>query len=356
MADITEIVGAAISDATDDAGESPDTDTSTDDSSEPSSAASGSEAVSPSSASDEAVSLSSATADAAMARDKDLEALGLKPNAEGQRENRIKQSRVVKMIAKAREKLAAEHATAVKERDDRIAAAEARWQEQERINRLADQDPARFMETLAAINPKFKPFLQRQAAQPQPQAPAATTTDPMPQPDGRYADGSVGYTPEGLKKYQDWQNRQVKAEVKEELRKEYEERFGPIERDYRAQQLIEQQKPLVLSKLESARQTWGQLFDEDYNLKDQSEILKTMQANDGQNGRPFLSFEAAVAKVLVPKARAQRETMRADLLKEINQRPAGAQRSTPGVATNGSNGTGTRSVEDIVGAAIRAHK
>jgi hypothetical protein len=69
----------------------------------------------------------------------------------------------------------------------------------------------------------------------------------------------------------------------------------------------------IRAQIDNARNTWGKLFEDDYNLQHEgkSEILKYIQEN------PDVPFDTCVAHVLVPKAQANRDTMRADILKEM---------------------------------------
>ncbi len=276
---------------------------------------------------------------------KELEELGLKAPVAGERENRIPYSRVKKIIENSRKKLAEANAAALAERDGKLTESEKRLQNMDAVDRLIASDPDRYLGMLAALHPAYKKYLGGGAAEVKP-APVAAS-EPAPQPDARFEDGSIGYSAEGLQKLLEWQARQVESRVTKQIEETYTKRFGPIEQNWKSQQLINEKLPGIRQQIDTAKKTWGKAFEDDYGKDEDSEILAVMKANDGRNGRPFMTFEAAVDRVLVPRALADRNAMRADLLKEINDRPKAAAKGSP-AAVSGADATGPRSTEDII--------
>jgi hypothetical protein len=65
-------------------------------------------------------------------------------------------------------------------------------------------------------------------------------------------------------------------------------------------QYTQEQVARVRAQIANARNVWGNLFDDDYNLGERFEILKFMREN------PSVAFDACVAQVLGPKV-LQRE-------------------------------------------------
>lgn len=292
--------------------------------------------------------------------DKELEALGIPAFDQTKRENRLPYRRMKKIFGNAQEKWKTTHKAELAERDTKLTAAEQRLQHMDSVDALIASDPDRYVAMLAAMHPdKYSRFVGRtpEAAKPAVDTAAA---DPKPEPDGQYADGTPGYTPAGMEKLLDWRDRQTAAKLKAD----YEERLKPLEEQRKT--LEEQQKtqaqqraaeehraaqvPKIKAQVAHASKTWGKLFDDDYakaNAGD-SEILKVMQANDGKEGRPFLSFDAAVAQVLTPKLYADRNTMREELLKEINGRPAAADRTPGSPSVVPDSPVGERNMEDVI--------
>lgn len=284
--------------------------------------------------------------------DKELEALGIKPGVE--RENRIPYKRVKKIVENAKKALSESHTKALGEHTTKLTAAEQRLATMDSVDKLIASDPERYISMLAALHPdKYGKFVGRQA---EPAAPVADPAkdDPRPGPDGQYTDGTPGYTAAGQQKLDEWRDRQVEKRI----RAEYDKRLGPIERERQAAVEIQQRLPGVKNQVSKASKRWGKAFDDDYNKANdgQSEILKVLQANDGQNGRPHLSFEEACAEVLLPKVYAERNVMREDILKELNARPAAAAKTPAAAAVVAADGNTPRDLTDVIRASIASLK
>lgn len=340
MADLEGIIADAASDATSGITESaPSTESVSSDPGSSASPTSGSTpgAVSPTSAAAPTDDLTS-----------ELEALGLKAPEVGQRENRLPYSRVKKIVENAQKKLAEQHQAALKTHQEQLKASQERLQNMDVVERLIDADPDRYLRMLAAIKPQYQRYLSQQQipqAPQQPRPPQQKQAEPPPQPDASFPDGTRGYSPQGLAALLDWQARRVEQSVTARVEDVYSKRFGPIENEWRSNQIIQQKLPQVRAQIAHAKQTWGTLVDEH-----EQEIVRVMEAN------PSLAFDAAIAQVLVPKTKAQRDQMRADLLREINARPQAAGKTVPAAATVGSNGNSPRSIEDVIRQAAQSLK
>ncbi len=287
---------------------------------------------------------------------KELEAAGIKALT-GQRENRIPYSRVKKIIENSRKTLAETHEKALKEREERLTKAEERSKHMDAVDRLINEDADKYMSLLAQVNPKYARFIQQGVVPPV--APKEEYQEPAPGPDATFADGTKGYSAEGLEKLRAWDRQQA---IKEAT-KLFNARLEPIEKDRQAREQRERQQrdaddyrakqiPVVKNQIAVAQKTWGKLFEDDYNRQheDKSEILHFLRAN------PTVPFDAAVAQVLLPKLQANRDTMRSDLLKEINGRPAAAVKAPVPAVLAGDTGGGRRSTEDVIRASIAAMK
>jgi hypothetical protein len=144
-----------------------------------------------------------------------------------------------------------------------------------------------------------------------------------------------------------------------EARKEFDARLGPIEKankeraeQQRAHEYREAQKPIIRAQIATASKIWGKAFDDDYAKQGEgkSEILKYMQAN------PDVPFDTCVSQVLLPKVQAERTSMRADLLKEINARPKAAVKTPVAAAKVDDGGDGNRTTEDVIRASLAGLK
>ena len=276
--------------------------------------------------------------------DRELEALGVKAPVEGQRENRLPYSRVKKIVENAIKKQTTAHEAALNTRAQREAAYQRELEVYRRTDAIIRSDPDRFLGMLAALNPQYKKFLASGNGEGTQRAqPAGRSTDPMPPPDGEYADGTKGYTPDGLAKLLDWRDRQTEARVASRIEQQYNERFGPIEQHYRTAQYTGQLRGKVRGQIENLKHAFGaDLID-----THQNSIALAMKAD------PRLTMAEAAAMVLVPKISAERTTMREAILKELQGRPKAATAAKP-VAVSAGESDEADTTTDVVRKAVAA--
>lgn len=286
---------------------------------------------------------------------KEFARYGIHPPKPGQREGTFRWSKVQKVVENARKKTAERFEKDIRERDERIRQHEIRSKNEEAANHLIATDARRYLEVLSTLHPAYKQFLTPAAAETKPRVEAPVQTEPPP-PDAQFADGSLGYSPEGLQKLMAYHEDRGRQTAIEAVRAEYEQRFGPMEKDWKlslearaADQHVQQAIPIVRDQIANAKKMWGPLFKSKFtgDPEDDPEILKAM------TDHPTWSFDACVTSVLAPRQQADRETMRKELMAEIQKAPAAA-RSMPGGA-GGGGGTGApRSTADIVAEAVAA--
>lgn len=257
--------------------------------------------------------------------DAELESFGFTRPVAGQREGTFKYAKVRKMQENRDKKLRDAHAAALQAQEVKLQQAQRDLDQNKVLEQLVRNDPERYLRTLAALHPAYQRFVD---AAPQPGTGTRPGTEPTisdqaPKPDYQYADGSTGYSPEGLLALRQWDREQTKREVLAEVRKEYAARFGPIEQDWRMtrarQQFEVTTRPIVQAEIATAQKDWGSYF-----IKDDPAVLALME-----QGVPF---EAALRQTYLPKVLADRNTMRGEVLAEMNQRPAAASRITPGAS------------------------
>lgn len=215
-------------------------------------------------------------------------------------------------------------------------------------------DGARFLEMLSKI-PAYQPFfnniraLQEQVQRGTQLTQATPPPDPdsdMPQPDQRLSDGSMVYSLEGLKALNAWNRAQARQEVMNEVEQRVraiEQRYSPMESEWEAHHRVQQILPKVQQQIAEARQ-WP-LFNEN-----EAEITRVLEQNQ------HFSLERAYQHVVWPKMVANKDQMRADLLKEIKQAPRATSVAAPSSRPAPRATSEPRSLEDVIRDAVHGNK
>lgn len=291
-----------------------------------------------------------------LAEDKELEEAGLLPIKEGQKENRIPYSRVRKIILNALKKRGATHEEAVKALNSTIDGLQTKTKLMDNLEEFVKTNPDGYMAHLQKIHPeqygKYTKAELKEAAKTGEFVPAKD--DPRPEPDGKYTDGSSGYTPEGVQKLLEWNTRQAvrqaKAEAEAEMDKKLKDSLAPVNsllEERKAHQTLEQRKQNIQAATEEAREIWGELFTKDEALGEKSEIVAALKADTArvrELNAPLLAFNRSVppaqqkplhrptpflkivAKTLLPKVAGTRVKMREEILAELDEE-AGRKRN-----------------------------
>lgn len=289
---------------------------------------------------------------------RELEGLGIKPPKEGERENRIPRSRMVKIFGNAKKKWVAEHAAELKTRDDKIAGDTKRQANYDNADRLIATDPDRYLQMLAALHPVYKQYLggKQVPEVAKPATPVVSALGPRPKPDITYTPeqgGGIGYSPEQHEKLLDWIAANAKAEAITEAEARFTKRFGSIEKTWQAQEARQQLQPTINAQISRASKLYGKLFDDDYALgsnpatQDKSEILRALKANSD------MPFDAVVASVLLPKIQTDENAKRSAIIKELNARkPAAAKAAPAAIRTGAVDPNAPKTTEEIVKEAL----
>lgn len=298
------------------------------------------------------------------ALDKELEALGIKAPKPGERENRLPHPRVRKMIGKAIERTQATFEVERKANANFRAQASQRLADIDAFDKLAGSDPMRTVQALATIHPQiWGPIRDRLAghAMPDPTKPAADVqaqqpqqfTEKEPTPDVKYADGTLGYSPERFEEFKAWQARKITHDVTADLQKRFDtaldKRFGGLERDYKAGQENAQRRQRIQQDIAETKETWGDLFPA-AGSKEEADLKAYIQANpiNPATGQVW-SFKQSVRNWMLPRIQTDRTKMRTSILDEINTRPAAAEKQP--VAQSRTVRTaedGPRNLEDVI--------
>lgn len=286
---------------------------------------------------------------------------GLTAQSSSGRENRIPYSRVKKITEKAvndaksswQKDLEASHVPSAKftELDTKVKDYEARLGQVAEFEKVMTTDHTRFLNMLYSV-PGYKEIFDKLAG-PQVQQPQQVTppqTDDFPQPDQELSDGSRVYSMEGLKALREWDRKQVESAVM----KQVEARYAPIEKDYQSFQKVQAIKPQVEKQIADAR-TWP-LFNES-----EDEIVAALAKF------PSYSLERAYQAVVFPKMKAEqdrvtaesrvtKESVRAEVLKELKQAPRSTSAVTAGTRPTPQAASGPRSLEDVIADSIKGLK
>jgi hypothetical protein len=272
------------------------------------------------------------------------------------KENRIPYSRVRKIVDKAVKEAETAKAdafktyvepTKFKEYEDKVKDYEGRLTQIAEFEKVMINDHGAFLTMLANKIPGYAQILAPLFNPPTEQsktAPPPSQTDPsveMPQPDQTLTDGSKVYSMEGLKALMAWQAAQVEAKVTKQVEERVSSRYKPIEDSFTRHQRVQEVLPKVRAQIEEARK-WPLFGD------NEDEITKTLQEN------PTYNLERAYQAVVLPKLQAQRDQMRADILKEVKQAPRSTGVSTAATKPNPvSTSTGPRALEDVIADSIK---
>lgn len=305
-----------------------------------------------------------------VAQDEFDKKFGLTASSSSGRENRIPYSRVKKITEKAVNDAKTEWekaqqtgfvpSTKFAELETKTKDYEARLGQVAEFEKVMVKEPVRFLQMLykqpgyAAIFDQLAGSAAQQPTAAQDQVPQAPVPDDMPQPDQDLSDGSKVYSLEGLKTLLAWQDKRTEARTTGAVLKQVEARYGPIEASFNSYQKIQAVIPQVQKQIEDAR-TWP-LFNES-----EDDIVKALQTN------PNWNLERAYQSVVYPKLTSEREvlanqakvskdTLRAEILKELKQAPratsASVGQSRPNPVNPGT--TGPRGLEDVIAESLKS--
>lgn len=207
---------------------------------------------------------------------------------------------------------------------------------------IAEQNPELFAQVLLA-DERFQSIFAKHFGSATPSAPtgaappaadAAAELGARPEADVLLPNGSVGYSADTMAKLLAYESKQQETRFQKAL----DERFGPVGellQDREASRIVADATRRQTAIVESARQKWPKFKESELQIRDY--LTKNQTA----------TLEEAYREVVVPTLQSDRDKMRADLLKEINQRPAAAVRA-PGQVTPNPSAGGARSIEQVI--------
>jgi hypothetical protein len=217
---------------------------------------------------------------------------------------------------------------------DRAAAADA-------YLAAIQGDETQFIRSIAEHDPRYKRFLEQQAA-PTQAAPASE----MPPPDIALPDGSRTYSLEGLQKLLEWNTAQVESRLLpkvDERLKPWQEQQEQVKAEKAQTALMEKTR----SQIESAK-AWENWTDYE------PDVLKALQDDSAkaqaEGRRPSMSLREAYLEVKASKLAAKANDARTNALAELKNAPKST--SIPRTAEVTPKPVGPRSTQDIAARTI----
>lgn len=265
----------------------------------------------------------------------------------GKRDNRIPYPRVKKIIDNQVKKAVTE----VEQQYAQFRTPE--FQNGITAMRVADENPAQFLAALAQADPRYAELLagarvlagaqqpqqqgRRQAQQPQQQPMQGDV-----EPDIQLSDGTLGYSADATRRLLAAE----RAKMEDAVLSRFEDRLKslePIEQEHRINTLRAEAAQRVSQQIAAAEQWPG--FAESKEL-----IAKAI--TDATKAGKVLSLQDAYIQVVIPKFRADENTVRQKVLSELKKAPA-ASSGAPGAGSKAATVNVVPGV-DPVEAAIKA--
>lgn len=257
----------------------------------------------------------------------ELEELGLRTPEPGSN-NRIPYPRVRKIVENAIAKRDKIHKDALDRVTGDLSTAKQRAEAADAVDNLIATDFPRYLQMIETLHPKAKDAIAAFRTPPKPKEPEkpVVTVEAEPPPfDHKFEDGSLGYTQEGYKKYQQWVLEQAESRAEARADARFEQKYGaqiaPLVTEQRNRALIQQSTQILAGKVEEATQIWGTAFTEEWAKNDKSAFHAYAKEH------PKIPFEQVIAAVLVPKLQADRTKMRKEILDEGEVRVAAAAKN-----------------------------
>jgi hypothetical protein len=213
------------------------------------------------------------------------------------------------------------------------------------VAELIESNPELLLQVLRQDERYAKLLTPAQAAVVAEVAKEQAADDARPEPDLQTPDGMLIYSDKAQAKLDEWRERQFEKK----LQAEFEKRLSPIEKERQEREKQVQSERLWQESLQTQRQV---LTDARANwelFKESEGEIKAMLAKPG-NER--MSLERAYQLVVMPKIKADRESIRKDLIAEMNKATPQSTSLRPGAQSTVPPKT-DQTTEDIIMAHAR---
>lgn len=238
------------------------------------------------------------------------------------------------------------------ERRKYLSYQTAEFQDNLRGIQLAQSDPQRFAELLLSL-PHYREIFESRLTKKE-QA-ALAKEDPMPEEE-LLSDGTVGYSPEGMKKLLEWKTRQLEKTF-EQRQAEQLKQLEPILQQHRAQQERVAAEQRVLPMLEEARRRWEGFTEHEQEI---AAVMHEDAARAKAEGRlPTMTLGEAYDAVVPAKQALKKASLESEiesrLVAKLNSKSTLGSAPAPGAVPAATAAfKGERSMEDVVRDAIRS--
>lgn len=289
---------------------------------------------------------------------------------DGKRENRIPYSRTRKIIEKAlKEQYKAFTGGDLadgKTLDDEVktffdgytkikaehADFSTRLEEVGNVERIMLEAPEQFLQMLPFVNAKYAELL-KPGTQVQPQGggqvsakPAASTDDPMPQPDHDLGNGQKTYSTQGIVKLLEWQN----AQTEKRLIAQMDERYKPIQDKFQGDQRAQATWNKLQQLVNHARTNWRGFKENEDAILAKVTARKATSLDDAYRQ---VMDEVREAKdkehqKQLDGLKADREKIRKEIEDEIRRQPKSTAAGGGAAASRTEESAGPRTTEQII--------
>lgn len=226
---------------------------------------------------------------------------------------RLPYSQIHKVYGEQQKKWQETHETALKPLNEKITGFESRFKDVETVEKVIAENPEQYIRTLATLFPEtygqyFAPLFQGYE---QPQGLPEPQDVPMPEPNYKLPDGSMTYDLEGIKQLMEWQKSQTTSALSQQ--------FKPYIDSIQQQEKAAKDRAAADARYSQARQTTNTALEVVKKWEKGSEHLNDILAEAAKLDPSYdvmTALSMAYHSVVMPKIKADRDAMRAEILAE----------------------------------------
>lgn len=234
---------------------------------------------------------------------------------------RVPYSQLHKVVTEREKKLNDTHTGVLKERDTKITEYDTRFSDVKKVEDIITNNPEQYIKTLAALFPDtygktFAPLLAKPAAP----VPEVVDPGPMPEPDYSLPDGSKTYSLAGLQKRLEWDQKVSEQKILERF-KPHLEFVQQQQTEAEKQKKIHTAEEIQKQGEKSANEAIAEAETWDLGKENIKEIVEVAKKLDSRYDA-VTALNIAYRQVVVPKLKAKRDEMHAEILKGMKKTSA----------------------------------
>jgi hypothetical protein len=264
------------------------------------------------------------------AQDELAEALGLgKPPADPKKraawwKSRLAYSQVHKVVTEREKKLNETHTGALKQQTDRITEYDTRFADVKKVEDIITNSPEQYVKTLSSLFPDtygkmFAPLLGEGKAAAELLVEKADP-GPKPEPDYKLPDGNMTYSVEGYDKLMAWQQKVTEQNMLQRF-KPHMDFVQSQQKEAEKQQKIQLAEQTKARGLEASKKALAEVETWDLGKENINEILEAAAKLDSSYDA-VTALNIAYRQIVVPKLKANRDVMQAQILKDMKKKSA----------------------------------